>query len=930
MANTKEIALVQVRRSESTQLPLALEEGEFGLALDTAQVFIGCSEYEPLKERYKNRIFPYGNLQLLTEFSDNLNIIEHHYIGNCAIPAQFPIIATSTDNVSTLHVGDKLSINNVEITITSENVEELPTTINATHIPGVSSYLNGTKFVVATTGSSLVLANVAGTPLIDMGYGSEPSYSYSATDTAYRKLQAVLDDYVSAKAYGVMGNGVDDTFNINAMLLNIYTTGNTVDYRRSIFFPAGQYNINSNGIYLPSYTHLKGEGIQRTIFNKTADSRPLLGTMDSNGVPNSSNGFGIDTTEGPHDILIEDITFMISSPLISTMIVLTGASNVYFKNCEFIGVGNVAENKLVTIPNYTGDAINSIKNITFECCRFRNATYGLYITNKVANLRIIDCRFDGMEKSAIHLDGNENQAPVGALVEGCTFTKCGKINATPIIKYGANTVFCGLLHSVWGCDISNDEWNDGVVREIIKYELDSETAYTDTFDKDTDPNMFLRFGYPQAYYDYVDRLTDYTGAQLVTPIYDADGNDNPLPTKNPIMVKPSSESNETTIIYTENGDLDIISNNGDLRLSGKEKVVIPSTLDIAGGQIVNSDAFVRGYTFTLSNDGVVLVSDDATCTSSYAERIEQNSNALTNVDYVKKVAYDRIGTFVINKQIKFTESSWRYYRGVLNIGNIDVDTYGDYAYIRNIIVQVEDPITIDDPLWSTDMKSMGIYAGTYSNHKEDAPITDIVLVGPNENDIRDNPLIAPKQSYVYEINTPSINVSGKDLFVVFYNDAGEIAQNPYKSGTINILIYINTIPQTVANNAEQEINRTLVYELDTSWFIDPVDGAVFSTIPNEGDNTWHDTHGGTGNYITHLSGDIGIALKETYTPRGALSPVTIIRDPTIIMADGTVYQDAYIKILSPTSFGIQNASGTQLKAGSKITMTVNSRLVETW
>ena len=84
-----------------------------------------------------------------------------------------------------------------------------------------------------------------------MGYGSEPSYSYSATDTAYRKLQAVLDDYVSAKAYGVMGNGVDDTFNINAMLLNIYTTGNTVDYRRSIFFPAGQYNINSNGIYLP-------------------------------------------------------------------------------------------------------------------------------------------------------------------------------------------------------------------------------------------------------------------------------------------------------------------------------------------------------------------------------------------------------------------------------------------------------------------------------------------------------------------------------------------------------------------------------------------------------------------------------------------------------------------------------------------------------
>ena len=41
--NTKQIALIQHRRGQLSELPTQLNEGEFGLALDTNKLFIGNS-----------------------------------------------------------------------------------------------------------------------------------------------------------------------------------------------------------------------------------------------------------------------------------------------------------------------------------------------------------------------------------------------------------------------------------------------------------------------------------------------------------------------------------------------------------------------------------------------------------------------------------------------------------------------------------------------------------------------------------------------------------------------------------------------------------------------------------------------------------------------------------------------------------------------
>lgn len=934
MANTKEIALFQIRRSGIDQLPLALEEGEFGLATDTAQVFIGCSEYESLKERYRNKTFPYGNLELLTEFSDNLNIIEHHYISNCPVKAKYPIIATSTNDVTAPTVGNIIAINNVNITVNNADIDEFAKTINTANITGVKAYLNGTKFVIACMGDSLVLENVLGNPLVALGYGDEAEYSFSAIETAYRPLQAVLDDYLSAKAYSIMGDAVsDDSFNINAMILSVYNMNKNAEYRRSIFFPAGQYAIKSDCLYLSSYTHLKGEGIRRTIFNKSNDAKPLLGTNDTNGVPSNSSGFGINTTEGPHDIFVENITLQVSTATVSIACSLLGASNVYFRNCEFIGTGNIADIKLFNIPNYTGENVNKIKNITFENCIFRNAGYGIYINNKIENLSIIDCTFEDIDKNAIYLGGDENNSPINAITEGCHFNRCGKTINTPIVVYGAYTKFCGLLHSVWGCDVSDDEWEDGITRNIIKISLLSDTAYTDTLDPTTDKNKFLRFDYPQPKYDYVDRLHDVYGKDLFVPNYNTNSDNEISKTLSPLVIKPSSEVDDDTYLYTTVGNIHLDATDGSVTLDGKNDIQINKALQMNGNGIKNNSETNPNLNFTVRSNGILIVSD-STVGESYETRIDSNNNAIANVGYVKKMSFEKIGTFTINKQILLTEDSYRYQSNIISLGTLDATTHGSYAYIKSIVVQVETPINPSDPNWHTDLKSIGIAYGTYNPHKEivtnENPIVEANLIDSGANDVtmggEDGSV---GNTYIYEINNPDDNIIGRDLFAIFYNASGNIATELYSSGTINIMIYISTIPQEIANTAEQVSERNLNITLNTSWYTDPTLGTIFSTIPNNGsETTYHVIHDGA-NYTSTLSGDIGIALQETYTPRGSTTPTTITRTP-IVQINNNVYQGNLVTILSPTTFAIQNISTNDIRVGSVIKVSVTARLCKTW
>ena len=73
--NTKQIALIQHRRGKLSELPTQLNEAELGFATDTNELFIGNPNNPGLMERIDSNIFPYGNVQILTEFTENLKKI---------------------------------------------------------------------------------------------------------------------------------------------------------------------------------------------------------------------------------------------------------------------------------------------------------------------------------------------------------------------------------------------------------------------------------------------------------------------------------------------------------------------------------------------------------------------------------------------------------------------------------------------------------------------------------------------------------------------------------------------------------------------------------------------------------------------------------------------------------------------------------------
>ena len=88
--NITQVGLIQIRRGKAEQLPYTLEEGEFGLATDTLELFIGAPNSSQLSNRLNNKIYPYGNLRILTELSEPLEIQTYKYQGNTAIKAMFP------------------------------------------------------------------------------------------------------------------------------------------------------------------------------------------------------------------------------------------------------------------------------------------------------------------------------------------------------------------------------------------------------------------------------------------------------------------------------------------------------------------------------------------------------------------------------------------------------------------------------------------------------------------------------------------------------------------------------------------------------------------------------------------------------------------------------------------------------------------------
>jgi len=743
--NTKQIALIQHRRGKLSELPKQLNEGEFGIALDTNEVFIGNPENPALAERIAKDEFPWGNIQILTEYTDNLRKITYRYISNTDVKAKLPIVITGSVSNPHVYPNTSLIINGTEIVFDSAYaLSSIITYINSYNLSVKAFTYDNVNISFISTDTNITLENGTADSsdvgvLQRLGFGDSDLYTKVSSLPYQRTLQSVLDDTVSVKSFDALGNGVqDDGEAIFNAIIALNKAGKGAEYYRSLFFPAGVYNI-SRALPLPTGAHLKGEGFGRTVIKSKDFTKAILLTMDSNMNTSAMNEYCINA-EIPENILVEDMTFDVSDNITSSLMALGTCKNVTFRNVEFKGYMNTLLAKLV---NHNLEAHSAY--ITFENCIFNTGIIGFNAVSNLEYLIIKNCIFKDISNQSIYLNPSVDNSIYNSIIDGNYFKDCGATASYPIIQLNEGTRFISTI---------NNKFDDEeTLFEVAKpYVSNSELNYSDILDPNTGNNKLLRFNFTQPQWDYIDYLMSPNGDYVLKTEYDytqINNEDVILPLTSNIVLNPANDSNNDTTTIKANtisGNINysagnygsvIIGDNSDIEsypewvagtpygpgdkvqvtLSSGTKALYeciaatssdsdPTTdvdhqywtplgdyypevevkreLNLSGNAI--TDRSGDNITFKTFENNYLTINDEyKTSTYSYAERIARYKNAIPNVDYVNTIAqttlrnvydFDSLENIGTNKQ---------------EICYFDPNIYGDYIYFNYLNINVRRP-----------------------------------------------------------------------------------------------------------------------------------------------------------------------------------------------------------------------------------------------
>ena len=490
--NTKEVALIQIRSGKLSEMPKALHQSEFGLAKDSNRLFIGNASNTLLKNR---TIFPYQNLELLTEFSELKDYFKYSYennitkAGNVSDRLQLkeflPIVITcdaENPHTDSEHNGT-LIINNVEIGI--------PPNLGPYEIV---DYINRSSEITKTYATIFPGNNVITfictkneLSISDNGTGMKDIIGYH--DTTYdismpiRKVTEKLDDNLNITDFGIKGDGSNSAKKIFDSLIEVYKNYTDEQFYRNVFFPAGTYtydltNEDANAEYftpfpLISNLHVHGEGIDRTIIRNNTENT-LLSCID-----NEFNGeYGDENTYArfsvPSNILIEDMTFESNSGS-DGLVRLICCSNVTFNRVKFVGSNSTVIAQIYGKIGVSGDLY--AKNITFNDCIFEDSLCAANIPEYAENIEFNNCKFIKIGSPSVII-GNDEPSVVDDVItenvraisiDGCMFEETDATYSTlnsAVVTLGINSKYV---------TVSNNKFDDNIsqrvepVKSIIPY-----------------------------------------------------------------------------------------------------------------------------------------------------------------------------------------------------------------------------------------------------------------------------------------------------------------------------------------------------------------------------------------------------------------------------------------------------------------------------
>ena len=309
-----------------------------------------------------------------------------------------------------------------------------------------------------------------------------------------RTLQQTLDDRVSVKAFGAVGDGsTADLTAIQRAIEELYSDTDQGDKRarRILFFPAGQYNI-SGSIKIPPYAHLVGEGPDKTVFYQSSGNAPVAVTEDDGGQVFGAIGDSSATT--PTQIQIEGITFKNGEAYGGLSI--DNATKVYVNNCRFEGTysangSDAATSKAITVRSTTA---LPCENIYFNQCQFTKFARLVDMSFDSTTIRFNNCDFTTAFYGAIIGDewdsSTTNGMSVGPRDVQFNGSSWSIINQQAIYVKSKQTVEAPSRHIIssgnfFADTVANggDGVNSIVEVPIIQYDQDECSSQGDFFER---------------------------------------------------------------------------------------------------------------------------------------------------------------------------------------------------------------------------------------------------------------------------------------------------------------------------------------------------------------------------------------------------------------------------------------------------------------
>lgn len=329
-----------------------------------------------------------------------------------------------------------------------------------------------------------------------------------------RTLQNKLDDFVSIRDFGVESSGTEDQTvkiqrAIDQLFLNPASKGLSKS-RIKLFFPAGEYIIGGDGLRVPPFATLIGDGIDKTTISSSATNPPayIFRTVNETSVPGTyADPSTTDSTNMARNVSISGMTLNHTS--YNGALVLENCKDSLFEDMKIKGawgngqsipnVGDPASNWVGVYLSNGSVATATTDNNTFKNIQLQDLGCAVWSDydinyNKFFNGKVTNCGYgfvlggdtlgvlpvgkqigskhtlvkdfvmDAVDKEGIYVrNGSFNRS------ESNTFLNVGRDNsasvvATPVINFYRNDLALELADADYRDADDNSSVNDFFAR----------------------------------------------------------------------------------------------------------------------------------------------------------------------------------------------------------------------------------------------------------------------------------------------------------------------------------------------------------------------------------------------------------------------------------------------------------------------------------